>query len=493
MRRPWLIDRRTVLRGAGAALALPLLDAMRPLGAADPAAARGRPPVRLAVLFFPNGVWPKAWFPTAAGADFELPFSLAPLAVHRERLLVFSGLDKKHSHGGDGHYAKTANFLTGLLVTKTVGRDISVGGPSLDQVAAERLGHLTPLPSLELGCDRVISGIDSNVNYTRLYGSYISWRTAKEPVAREINPRFVYDRLFGAKDAAGKPLARAAADDRSLLDLALSDARDLRGRLGRDDQGKVDEYLEAVRAVERRIAFASQPDPRDWKPDSAPDAIAAPAAGTPANYREHVRQMFDLMALALWTDSTRLITFMMGNDVSGRNFTNLADGVKGAHHQLSHHENDPAKIAQYQRINRWFVTEYAYLLDQLAAIREGDGTLLDHSLVVCGSSLCDGNKHEPSNLPILLAGGGGGRVLSGRHLAYPKGTPLCQLWLGLLRRVGVPAESFGDATAELPGLSEPLVAPVAAPAPAAAPSPAPVAPPPAAPAATPALGAALKP
>jgi hypothetical protein len=426
--------RRTFLRGAGAALGLPFLDAMA--SGADP-----KPPVRAAFMYFPNGVFEKNWVPEAAGAHYSLPFSLEPLADVRDEVLVISGLDKPHSRSGDGHYAKTANFLTGLPVRKTTGKELSVGGLSVDQVAAEKIGGRTPLPSLELGIDPVISGIDSNVGYTRLYGSYIAWRSESTPVAREIDPPSAYARLFGARGAGSE-------DRRKLLDLVLEDARSLRGRLGRDDQFKLDEYMDSVRAVERRIEFYSKPDPRDWKAPEPGGDWAAPA-GAPKDHQEHVRLMLDLMVLAFRSDLTRLSTFMFANDVSNKNFSLLIPGVRGGHHEYSHHESKAEKIEPYSKINRWHAEQFAYMTRKLAAIREGAGTLLDSCMILMGSSLSDGNRHDPNNLPILLAGRGGGTIRPGRHLSHAKDTPLCNLYLAMLRRLGVPAETFGDSQREL--------------------------------------------
>ncbi|MHB9008624.1 MAG: DUF1552 domain-containing protein [Limisphaerales bacterium] len=457
----WRIPRRTFLRGAGVALGLPVLHAMGrvlPQASAEAvapstAAKAVQPPVRMACLYFPNGVWEKSWFPREAGAGFELSPALEPLARHREQLLVFSGLDKAHSRSGDGHYAKTANFLTGLPVRKTTGKDLSVGGLSIDQFCAQQLGPLTPLPSLELGIDPVISGIDTNVGYTRLYGSYISWRSPSQPVAREIHPRQAYERLFGVWRAAGRttaPERKQSDDHQALLDLVLEDARSLRGRLGRDDQFKLDEYLDSVREVERRISFFSRPDPREWQPPTRPgdEHLAAPQ-GAPGDHREHVRLMLDLIVLAFWTDATRISSFMFANDVSGKNFTGLIPGVNGGHHELSHHQDKADKYEPYAKINRWHNEQLAYLLDKLAAIREGDGSLLDNSMILFGSSMSDGNRHDPNNLPILLAGRAGGTIQAGRHLASPKNTPLCNLYVSMLERMGTPVEAFGDSTGAL--------------------------------------------
>lgn len=443
------IQRRTVLRGAGVALALPWLEAMLPRPAKASAAATVSAPVRFGCLFFPNGVWQDTWIPKKSGAEFELPFALEPLEKHKKQVTVLSCLDKAHSRSGDGHYAKTANFLTGLLVQKTTGKEIHCGGVSLDQLVAQRLAGKTPLPSLELGIDPVISGIDSNVGYTRLYGSYISWRTPEIPVAKEINPRLVYERLFRSKlSAAKKPAAGAESAERAkLLDLVLEDAKGLRKKLGRDDQFKLDEYLDSVHAVEKRIDFYNQSGARGWKPGKT-ELPPAPA-GVPHDYVEHVKLMLDMMFLAFWTDSTRVCTFMFANDVSGRNFS-FVDGVKGAHHELSHHENKAEKIEQYKRINRWHTAQFAYLLDRMAAVKEGERTLLANSMLMLGCGMSDGNRHDPNNLPIVLAGEGGGTIQAGRHIQSKPNTPLCNLYLSILERMGVSdVERFGDSNAKL--------------------------------------------
>ena len=448
------MPRRSFLRGAGAMLGLPLLEAMGTLIAlaAPDALASTRTarqvqsPVRMACIYFPNGVFEEGWFPKQAGADFELPFSLEPLEKHRRNVQIFSGLDKQNSHQGDGHYAKTANFLTGLPVRKTVGKDISVGGVSIDQLCAQRIGHLTPLPSLELGIDPVVSGIDSNVGYTRLYACYVSWLSPSMPLAKEINPRLAYERLFSVIDAQHATAAdrQKKGDRKALLDLVLNDANALRNRLGRDDQYKLDEYLEAVRQVEKRIDFFSKPDSRDWKPPTHPGENIAPPKGEPGDYQEHVRLMLDLIALAFWTDSTRIGSFMFANDVSGKNFGKLIPGASGSHHEFSHHEHKAEKIEPYKKINRWHNEQLVYLMDKLAAIKEGDRTLLDNSMVFFGSSMSDGNRHDPANLPIILAGKGGGKLAAGRHIASPTGTPLCNLYVSMLEQMGTPVEKFGD-------------------------------------------------
>jgi hypothetical protein len=454
MKRSWQLPRRTFLRGTGAALALPMLDAMRPARtalAAEGAGATAGPPVRFAALYFPNGAYMQNWIPKEEGDQFELPFSLTPLEKVRSEVLVLSGLDKIHSRNGDGHYAKTANFLTGYPINKTTGSEVNVGGASLDQFVAQKFGHLTPLPSLELAIDPVISGIDSAVGFTRLYGSYISWRSADVPMAREINPRLAYQRLFGAKDGRGLPVddPQERDDALSLLDFALEDARSLRGRLGRDDQHKLDEYMDAVRSVEKRLAFHKQPDQRTWKPAGVPNHPDEPEVTGAEDHQEHVRLMLDLIALAFWTDTTRLATFMFANSVSNKNFSQLIDGVSAGHHENSHHQNDASKIEQYSKINRWHVEQFVYLCERMRNIREGERTLLDNTMMVFGSGLSDGNAHSPDNVPLLLGGRGSGAIRSGRHIRSEKNTPLCNLYVSLLERLGTPVPQFGDSTKPL--------------------------------------------
>jgi hypothetical protein len=441
--------RRHFLRGAGVALALPWFESLR-LSADEKQSGSSvpQPPLRTAFIYFPNGVWEKGWVPSDEGDQYTLSPALEPLADVRQHCTVLTGLDKKHSRGGDGHYAKTANFLTGMPVSKTTGKDISSGGISIDQLIAKRYSGATPLPSLELGTEPVITGIDSNVGYTRLYGSSISWETPSRPVAKEINPQTVYERLF---DRRGSGSPQQSQSYQNLLDFVLEDANRVRGHLGRDDQFKMDEYLDSVRSVERRLEFASKSRDDQWRPTVDPAEIARRRPGVPADFQEHIAVMLDLMVLAFQTDSTRVSSFMFANDVSGRNFSFL-DGVKGSHHELSHHENNQEKIDQYQLINRWHVAQFANMLRKMSQIQEGEGTLLDHSVIVFGSSMSDGNRHDPDNLPILVGGHASGKLSAGRHLAY-KDVPLCNLYHSLLDFHGIEVESFGDSTGLLDRLA----------------------------------------
>ncbi|MBW3623379.1 MAG: DUF1552 domain-containing protein [Armatimonadetes bacterium] len=458
------ISRRTVLKGMGVTMFLPMLDAMDPATAlaATPA---GKAPTRMAVLYMPNGVNPKAWTPNGAGSAFELSEILKPLAPHKSEILVLTQLMNKQSIEGDGHYVKVAPFLTGTHITKTTGADLRCGGVSMDQLVAQRIGNLTPLPSLELSVEPVTSYVDVNVGYTALYGSHISWSTPATPVTREINPQLAFDRLFRSNSAGNKG---ASPNDKSILDLVLDDAKRLQGRVGKADQLKLEEYFGAVRSVEKRIAFDKSRRREEYLDDPLARKEIEQLGGRIKDYQdpgkaserginhtEQIRIMMDLMVLAFWTDSTRVATFMFGNEVSGKNFSFL-DGVSGGFHQISHHENDASKMEEYKKINVWHMQQYAYMLERMRGIKEGNGTLLDNSMVMIGSGMKDGNAHRPYDLPIVLAGRAGGSIATGRHLAYEEKTPLCNLYRAMLRRMNCPVKEFGDSTGELPGLSDSL-------------------------------------
>jgi hypothetical protein len=461
--KTWQISRRTMLKGMGAMMSLPMLEAMAPRKAFG-AAPISKPPVRMAALYMANGVNPQTWEPAGAGAEFELSPVLQPLQKLKSEILVLGELMNVGTIGGDGHYVKTAAFLTGTTITKTTGSELRCGGVSMDQIAAQHIGHFTPLPSLELGIEPVTTGVDTNVGYTRLYGSNIAWGTPTTPVAKEINPRFAFDRLF--RNDQGR--RRDSGTDKSVLDLVLNDAHQLRKRIGKADQAKLGEYLESVRAVEKRIEYDARQKADDYRSDPlARKEIEklgaritsyyddpAQASERKVNHTEHVRLMLDLMVLAFWTDSTRVSTFMFANAVSGKNFSFL-EGVSGGHHQISHHENDKSKLEQYKRINIWHIEQYAYMLEKMQSIREGEGTLLDNSMVLFGAGMRDGNKHDPHNLPLVLAGRAGGTISPGRHLVYEKKTPLCNLYRSMLSRMNAPVDKFADSTGELPGLDDP--------------------------------------
>ena len=316
----------------------------------------------------------------------------------------------------------------------------------MDQVAVQRAAAPTPIPSLELGIEPESTGVDVNVGYTRVYGAHIAWSSPTTPLAKEISPRAVYERLFRASE----PQQSAAKQDKLLLDRVLADSKRLRAELGTADQKRIDEYLAIVRGLEQRLERASTPGRAKWKSRLAIDPAAAPA-DTPKDHHGHVRLMLDLIALAFRSDTTRVATFMFGNAVSGQNFRFL-DGVSGSHHELSHHSNEADKLRQYELIARWHVAQYAYLLGKLAEAREGEESLLDRSMVMFCSALRDGNKHEPHNLPIVVAGRAGGRLDTGQHRVYTKDSPLSNLYVSMLEAFGTPVERFADSTGPLPGV-----------------------------------------
>ncbi len=456
------ITRRTVLRGLGVAMGLPLLDAMQPQVALAAKGDMAVAPMRMAFLFFPNGVNQDTWTPKGEGRSFELSPILQPLGGMKDEVLVLTNLTNMATDMGDGHYVKDAAFLTGTAITRTTGAALNANGVSIDQLAAQRLGNLTPLPSLELALEPVTSGVDTVVGYTRLYGSHISWSTPTTPVSREINPKLAFDRLFRSKASQRKGRVE---EDRSVLDLVLGDAKSLRSQIGGNDRLKLDEYLDSVRSVERRIAFDAshrqalvEDDPaarRDLKLLGDRVDLYRRDPGRlrerKMNHTEHARLMLDIILLAFQTDSTRIATFMFGNAVSCKDFSFL-EGVSSCHHDLSHHENDQAKLEQYTKVSAWHVAQYAYLLGRMAEIREQEGTLLDHSMILFGSALRDGNAHNPHNLPILLGGRAHGTLNPGRHITYNKDTPLCNLYMAMLDRAGIKVDRFADSTGPLPGL-----------------------------------------
>lgn len=465
----WRVSRRTFLRGmakgAAVAIGLPLLEAMTApsLWAGDPPGAVRAAPRRLATLFFPNGVHPMHWTPAAVGPLGVLPAILTPLEKAKQDVLVLSGLWHKAVDSGDGHYFKDAAFLTGSTITKTTGSDVNVGGTSLDQVIAARIGHLTRLPSLELGTESPRSGVDNNVQITQLYGGHVSWSSPTTPIASEIEPKAAFDRLFrprGQQQAGKGPAQLGPLDDISVLDGVIAEANALRAKVGIADRRKLDEYLTSVRDIERRIKdeVRREKEPRRVDPAAIKGLPALEEQARKLDRRDpaqghqaHVRLMLDLLAMAFWTDSTRVGTFMFGISVSGRNFSFLP-GVTSGHHDCSHHDNQADKLAMYQTISTWHVEQLAYFLDRLRSIKEGQGTLLDNSLVLFGSGLRDGNAHSPRDLPIILAGHGGGTIKPGRHLARKDGA-LCDLYLEVLQRMGVPDKSFGDSGKGMPEIA----------------------------------------
>ena len=439
------ISRRTLLRGVGVSLGLPWLEAMIPSSAlaSSPTPAN---PVRMAALYMPNGVNISAWYPQGQGRDFALSPTLEPLADLKSDITVLSNLWNAGSKGGDGHYVKEAAILTCTTIKKTPGADIG-NGISMDQVAAKRAGDQTPLPSLELGVTPVAIGVDAVVGYTRVYGSHIAWSSPTTPLARELNPRSAYERLFRA---SSKPQGNSAKMDTLLLDRVQADAKRLRAQVGTADRLRLDEYMEVMRSLEQRVERASGVTQRSWKPRVPIDPKAVPS-DRPVDHAEHVRLMMDMIATAFQSDTTRISTFMFGNAVSDVSFRFLP-GVSAGHHDVSHHQKDADKLRQYQLINRWHVEQYAYLLRKLKSMKEGDSTVLDNSMILFASALSDGNSHNPHQLPLVLGGRGGGRIESGRHLKFSEDSPLSNLYVSMLDAFGTPVERFADSTGPLPGL-----------------------------------------
>lgn len=445
----WQLDRRTFLRGVGAAMALPMLDAMVPTlaraaGAASTsgAAGAGALPKRMAFIYVPNGVTMKAWTPAKAGKEFNLPRILEPLAPYKDDLSVLSGLAQKNASSlGDGagdHARASASFLTGAHPRKTSGSDIR-SGVSVDQLAARKIGDQTVLPSLELSCDAGARSGSCDSGYSCAYQFNLAWRSEAMPVMPEVDPKQVFERLFG--DVSGgrdsqQARSRRAMFQKSILDFVNEDARKLNAGLGKSDRRKMDEYLTAVREIEKRVELAEKSAPR------LPGGVRPPDLYE--SFEEHVRLMFDMLVLAFQTDSTRVSTFIMGHEGSNRPYPFL--GVNDGHHDVSHHMRRADKIEMVTRINAFHTKQFAYFLEKLKGVKEGDGTLLDQCMIVYGSGISDGDRHNHDDLPILLAGRGGGTITPGRHIQAAPRTPLNNLFLSMLDRVGAPTDRFGDST-----------------------------------------------
>lgn len=434
-------SRRRFLYGAGASLPLPFLTSLhaRRFAAREPA-----PPARSVFMFFPNGIWEQDWTPAEDGPEYTLTPTLQPLEPIRSDVLVLTGLDKRHSHDGGGHQTATANFLTGLPVHKTSGKQLSAGGISVDQLIASHIGDQTPVRNLVLGVEPVRTGVDRPTGVTLLYTSLISWETSERPAMPQNSPRVVFERLFGKSAATTADTRKTNA---RLLNLVLEDARSLRPALGRDDRVKLDEYLAAVEAVESRIRFAEKAaaSGTEYATKLPPEALQQPTE--PLDFPSRMSAMFDVLTLALRADATRVASMMLANDSSAQSFAFI--GIPETHHEVSHHQQDSKKISSYQKINRWYVEQFVSFIQRLKNTPDGEGTLLDSTQVLFGSGLSDGNRHDPDNLPILLAGKTANRP-HGRHISFRSGsTPLCNLYLSMLHRHGIHLDRFGDGTEPL--------------------------------------------
>ena len=441
------ISRRTVLRGLGAGLALPFLEAMTP-GRVLAGAAETPAPLRMAFVYVPNGVHMPDWTPTAVGGECQLPPILQPLQAVKKDLLILSGLtlDKARAHGdGGGDHARAmASFLTGRHPLKTNGAKLRAG-VSVDQAAAERVGRATRFASLEIGCEGGQSAGVCDHGYSCAYQTNLSWRDERAPMAKEIDPRLIFERLFGSGSQRGTDAGPATREpsERSILDFVMEDAARLRPRLGGSDRRKLDEYFTGVREVEQRLART------DPVVEVGQSRYRRPA-GIPGDFRGHARLLSDLLVLAFQADLTRIATCVFGNDGSNRSYREI--GVPEGHHDLSHHGGDVQKQVKVREVNTLHVREFAYLLEKLSATPEGSGTLLDHSMILYGSGISDGNIHNHDDLPILLAGKANGMLKTGRHVRYAKETPLTNLYVSMLDRMGAPVGAFGDSTGGLTSL-----------------------------------------
>jgi uncharacterized protein DUF1552 len=439
--RHYALSRRQVLRGLGACVALPTLLSASPAFAK--AVTKKAAPARMAFVYVPNGAIPASWWPAGdGGADYALSPTLAPLAQVRRQIQVISGLtDVSAEPGPDGagdHARASGTFLTGARIKKTAGSDIKAG-VSIDQVVANQIGHQTRFASLELTCDVVRKSGECDSGYACAYEYNLAWQSSNQPLAPEHNPQFAFERLFGdgPRNERVANLKRRESEQHSILDYVMDDAKSLNARLDGRDKQKLDQYLTSVREIEQRIAIAKS------MPVSNPD-IDAPE-GVPASYEEHVALMFDMLHLAFQTDATRVATLLLAREGSNRPFNDI--GISSGHHDLSHHKNTPEIMAKVQLIDRWYVQRLAKFLEKMDATQDVDGqSLLHHSMILYGSGNADGNRHTHVNLPVLLAGAGGGAFKPGRYVKA-KDQPITNLFLSMSDAMGTERiEAHGDST-----------------------------------------------
>jgi hypothetical protein len=408
----------------------------------------------------PNGVRPDYWTPPGDGEDYEFTPHLKPLESLKSEFILLENLWHKNTVGRNGHWPKVPAWLSGGFVERTTGGDLDSGGTSVDQLAAQRIGQNTPLPSFELGIDSPRTGIDTaGGGFPRALGSFLSWADPQSPVPKEIVPQLAFDRLFRNSNAPvvsgldprhPSLIESLRRDETSVLDTVLDQAKSIRQRGSKGDQARLDEYFESVRSVERRLEAAMRPQKRWINEGNFP--LERPAPGIPQTHPEHVRLMLDILTLAFWTDNTRVATFMFGDAQTQQDYSFLP-GVKGGFHSISHHRNIVSQREQYEKIINWHVEQFAAFLKRLHELKEGGSSLLDNSIILFGASLKDGNRHDPENLPLILAGKGKGTLRPGRRLRAPEKTPMCNLHLAILHRLGIREQSFGDSTGPLEGLS----------------------------------------
>ena len=434
------LPRRTFIRGLGATVALPLLDAMAPA-----MSARTKAAPRFAAIYCGNGANMNDWTPTSEGVGFTFSPTLKPLEAFRDRTLVLTGLDNfpatDQGDSGGQHPRAAPGFMSSVHPKQTEGADVQAG-TTIDQMIAQRICRDSKLSSLEVSVDRndVVGACDHG--YACAYFNSMSWKSPTTPLPAETNPRFVFERLFGSGNTAEERRARSE-EDRSILDGVTREISSLRRTLGAHDRVKLGEYFDAIRDVEQRIAKSESYNSDVEIPDRP--------AGEPETFREHAELMFDLQVLAFQADITRVSSLMLARENVGRSYNEI--GLPEAHHSMSHHANNPDKMAVFTKLNTYHVDTLAYFLRKLQAVPDGDGTLLDHSVVLYGSGMSDGNTHNNFNVPVVVVGGRDQQIKGNRHLRYPKGTPLANLSLSLMIKFGVPAESFGNSTDELDLLS----------------------------------------
>ena len=440
------ISRRTMLRGIGTAVALPLLDAMVPaLTAAQNTPAKAVR--RLGVVYHPNGVIYDKWLPKGVGTEFELSLVLSPLEPFRDKLVVITGLASDQAEalgdGGGDHSRASGTYLTGVHVRKS--DSVVENGISMDQIAAKAFERETQLSSLQLTVDDASLVGACDIGYSCAYSSTLSWLTPTLPLMAENNPRVIFERLFGSSDSTdARVRASRLQQDRSILDSVTDRVKELQRKLGAADNRKVSDYLASVRDVERRIQKAEEQSARE-----AP-GVERPA-GIPDGFEPHVALLYDLQLLAFQSDLTRVTTFMYGREQNGRPYPQI--GIPEPHHPLTHHQNDPMKMEKCAKIQTYHVKLFANYLEKLRSTPDGDGSLLDHVILLYGAGICNSDRHTHGPLPTLVVGGGAGTIKSGRHLVYPDHTPLTNLQLTLLGNLGVPTEKLGDSTGQLKELS----------------------------------------
>ena len=441
------LSRRTLLRGLGATLALPVLDSMIP--ALSALATTGAAPVkRLGVFYVPNGMSMPYWFPKTEGPLAEMPPTLQSLTAFKDRVLLCGGLADEPANrvkGGGDHARSAGTFLTGVPFKLTSGADV-FGSVSMDQIAAKQFSKETQLASLELGIESnaMLGSCDGGASCA--YTNTIAWSSETTPLPIENDPRAVFERLFGTSGSTDK-VARLARieQDRSILDFVGQQINGLQRRIGPGDKIRVTEYLDSVRDVERRIQMAEQQNSRELPVVDQP-------IGIPADYAQHAKLMMDMLALAYQTDLTRVSTFMLAKEVSGRSYPEI--GVADSHHPVSHHQDEPAKLERLYKINEYHFRQFAYLVDKLSKLPDADGNMLDHTLFLYGTGISDSNTHFHDDLPIALVGGKAAGIKGGRYIRYPKGTTLTNLHVTILQNMGVPVEQIGDSTGTVDRLTD---------------------------------------